>query len=71
MSNIDKRALRDMAVTADYPYRPDWVSKPSTRQQTKHTRAQYFQMDTRRANKFPRGLCAIRMIELGWEFIEV
>lgn len=53
-----------------YPYRHDFVSKQLTRQQTKHARAQYFLMDTVRANKFPRGLCAARMLELGWEFKE-
>lgn len=62
-------AEEKLAMTS-YPYRHDFVSKQLTRQQTKHARAQYFLMDTVRANKFPRGLCAVRMIELGWEFIE-
>lgn len=55
---------------AGYPHRPDWVSKPMTRQPVRTAHTRYHQDDTRKANRFPRGNCAARMAELGWEFNE-
>ncbi|WP_260513611.1 hypothetical protein [Serratia fonticola] len=55
-------------ATAGYPYRPEWISKPMTRQQSKAAHARYRQDDTRKTNTLPRGVCAQRMIDIGWEF---
>lgn len=55
-------------ASAGYPYRPDLISKSMTRQQVKDAKNKYRQDDTSKPNRFPRGICAAKMLELGWEF---